>query len=126
MKSWLKLILISLFLVSGCEVIAKNQDDSKPVKIKSLTRGKDGIYRVPRSKKQQKEEEAERVLAAKAAADLARQQALQAKADYESRKKIKISEPVKGSFSNWSYTCLYYFTFLAGLGVYIFNKGKKK
>jgi hypothetical protein len=108
----LKVALLILFLLVGCNVAAKNQDDSKPVKIRKLVRGKDGIYRVPQNSESD----------ARKAAEAARESALQAKKEFESRQKDDKVEKFK---FNFNYISLYYFTFLMGLMVYIFIKDKK-
>ena len=77
-------IILSFFIFAGCASIA-NQDDSKPVKIKNLKRDSDGIYRVPKAKpiKQKKEKVIGEKLDIKRLAELAREDALAAKKDYE-------------------------------------------
>ena len=42
-------VILSVFIFAGCAT-GRNQDDSKPVKIKNLKRDSDGIYRVPKAK----------------------------------------------------------------------------
>jgi len=103
----LKVALLILFLLVGCNVAAKNQDDSKPVKIRKLVRGGDGIYRIPEDQN-----------SAKRKAEEARKLALEAKELHESKDLNK-----KTSW-NWNYISVYYFFFLIGLIVYIFSKDK--
>lgn len=101
-----------LILLVGCSATAANQDHSTPVKIRKLVRGKDGIYRVPQGSE----------FDARKAAEAARELALQAKKEFESRQKDGKVEKFK---FNLNYISLYYFTFLMGLMVYIFIKDKK-
>ena len=77
-------VILSVFIFAGCTT-GKNQDDSKPVKIKNLKRDSDGIYRVPKAKpiKLKQEKVIEEKLDIKRLAESAREVALAAKKKYE-------------------------------------------
>jgi hypothetical protein len=77
-------VILSVFIFAGCTT-GKNQDDSKPVKIKNLKRDSDGIYRVPKAKpiKLKQEKVIEEKLDIKRIAESAREVALAAKKKYE-------------------------------------------
>tara|TARA_R110002167_G_scaffold292885_1_gene497529 strand:- start:1603 stop:1989 length:387 start_codon:yes stop_codon:yes gene_type:complete len=79
-------VILSVFIFAGCAT-GRNQDDSKPVKIKNLKRDSDGIYRVPKAKpiKLKQEKVIEEKLDIKRLAESAREVALAAKKKYEQR-----------------------------------------
>lgn len=86
-----KLTFLLFLLFVGCQTqVAKNQDDSKHVKVRELKRGKDGVYRLPNSK----------IEKARLAAENARKLALQAKKDYENRKSDDIQSVTKFNYKN--------------------------
>lgn len=119
-------IILSSFIFAGCAT-ATNQDDSKPVKIEYLKRGKDGIYRIPRAEpiKLKKEKVIEEELDIKKLAEKARQEALKAKEAYEERRSEK--KYIVNNFNvNWNLISLYYFTFISVCAVYLILKFRKQ
>lgn len=124
---FIRFVLLFCVLFSGCRSFGDNQDDSKPVKIRYLKRGKDGIYRIPRAEpiKLKKEEVIEEELDAKKLAEKARQEALKAKEAYEERRYEK--KYITNNFNvNWNLISLYYFTFISVCIVYLILKFRKE
>lgn len=114
-------VILSFFIFAGCVSVA-NQDDSKPVKIKNLKRGSDGIYRVPKAKpiSPKKEKVIEEKLDVKRLAELAREDALAAKKDYEQRSSsVNTYQKPKTSLANYYMNLLV--TSLVQVGVLFFG-----
>lgn len=114
-------VILSFFIFAGCATVT-NQDDSKPVKIKNLKRGSDGIYRVPKAKpiKPKKEKVKEEDLDIKRLAELAKEDALAAKKDYEqSMSSVNTYQQPKARLGNYYINLLA--TSLVQVGILFFG-----